>query len=792
MNMKVRSIWFSGCIFLSTTLTFGKEYKLWYNAPATVWEEALPIGNGRIGAMVYGNPLQEVYQLNEESIWSGYPQDWNNPKAANALPQVREAVDRGDYAKASELWKANAQGPYTARYLPMANLMLDQLTRGEARNLYRELNISNALSTVTYEADGVKYRRTSFISYPDQVMVIKIAADRPQAVSLHIRLNSLLRYTVQTKGEKTLILNGKAPAYVANRDYDPHQVVYDDKRGTQFKVQVELLPDGGHCEANDSALTVRNANEVVLLLSAVTDFGNKKMTLKKCKRPYQELLQRHTDDHQQLFNRLQLSLGTENLQKEALPTNERLKSFEQDPTDNGLTELYYQYGRYLLIASSRPGGLPANLQGIWNRHVQPPWGSNYTTNINTEMNDWPAEITNLPECFLPLSDFIGRLAVNGAQTAKVNYGINRGWLAHHNSDVWAQTAPTGGYDSDPKGAPRWSCWPMAGVWLCQHLWEHYAFGGDKKYLSKTAYPLMKGAAEFLLQWLQKDPETGYWITNPSTSPENRFRYIDKEGKKQNGEISRSSGMDLGLAWDLLTNCIEASTVLDTDKAFRQQCMDVRANLQPFRIGSKGQLLEWDKEFEETDPNHRHVSHLFALHPGRQIIPEQQPELAAACQRTLEIRGDGGTGWAMAWKINFWARLRDGNHAFGILKNGLRYVDATQVSVRGGGTYANLFDAHPPFQIDGNFGGTAGITEMLLQSHAGYIHLLPALPDNWQSGSIKGVRARGGFTIDMEWKESRITRLSVTSHSGGTCRIREATSPHEEVIETEKGKTYQVK
>lgn len=790
--MKVRSIWFSGCIFLSTTLTFGKEYKLWYNAPATVWEEALPIGNGRIGAMVYGNPLQEVYQLNEESIWSGYPQDWNNPKAANALPQVREAVDRGDYAKASELWKANAQGPYTARYLPMANLMLDQLTRGEARNLYRELNISNALSTVTYEADGVKYRRTSFISYPDQVMVIKIAADRPQAVSLHIRLNSLLRYTVQTKGEKTLILNGKAPAYVANRDYDPHQVVYDDKRGTQFKVQVELLPDGGHCEANDSALTVRNANEVVLLLSAVTDFGNKKMTLKKCKRSYQELLQRHTDDHQQLFNRLQLSLGTENLQKEALPTNERLKSFEQDPTDNGLTELYYQYGRYLLIASSRPGGLPANLQGIWNRHVQPPWGSNYTTNINTEMNYWPAEITNLPECFLPLSDFIGRLAVNGAQTAKVNYGINRGWLAHHNSDVWAQTAPTGGYDSDPKGAPRWSCWPMAGVWLCQHLWEHYAFGGDKKYLSKTAYPLMKGAAEFLLQWLQKDPETGYWITNPSTSPENRFRYIDKEGKKQNGEISRSSGMDLGLAWDLLTNCIEASTVLDTDKAFRQQCMDVRANLQPFRIGSKGQLLEWDKEFEETDPNHRHVSHLFALHPGRQIIPEQQPELAAACQRTLEIRGDGGTGWAMAWKINFWARLRDGNHAFGMLKNGLRYVDATQVSVRGGGTYANLFDAHPPFQIDGNFGGTAGITEMLLQSHAGYIHLLPALPDNWQSGSIKGVRARGGFTIDMEWKESRITRLSVTSHSGGTCRIREATSPHEEVIETEKGKTYQVK
>lgn len=790
--MKVRSILFAVYIFFSMLTAVGKDYKLWYNAPASVWEEALPIGNGRIGAMVYGNPLQEVYQLNEESVWSGYPQDWNNPKAADALPLVRKAVEQGDYARASELWKAHAQGPYTARYLPMANLMLDQLTRGEARNLYRELTLSNALSTVTYEADGVNYRRTSFISYPDQVMVIKITADHPQSISLNVRLNSLLRYSVQAKDAKTLLLNGKAPAYVANRDYDAHQVVYDEQRGTQFKVQVKLIPAGGRCEAEDSVLTVRDANEVVLLLSAVTTYRDKKMKLKECKRPYRELLQRHTDDYQQLFNRMQLSLGAENPQKATLPTNERLKSFEQDSDDNGLIELYYQYGRYLLIASSRPGGLPANLQGIWNRHIQPPWGSNYTTNINTEMNYWPAETTNLPECFLPLSDFIARLAVNGAQTSKINYGIQRGWLAHHNSDIWAQTAPTGGYDFDPKGSPRWSCWPLAGVWLCQHLWEHYAFGGDKKYLSDTAYPLMKGAAEFLLQWLQKDPETGYWITNPSTSPENSFFYIDRDGKKQNGEISRSSGMDLGLTWDLLTNCIEASTVLDTDKAFRRQCSEVRAHLQPLRIGSKGQLLEWEKEFEEADPHHRHVSHLFALHPGRQIIPEQQPELAAACRRTLELRGDGGTGWAMAWKINFWARLHDGNHAFRMLKNGLKYADATQVSIRGGGTYANLFDAHPPFQIDGNFGGTAGITEMLLQSHAGYIHLLPALPDNWQNGSITGIRARGGFTIGMEWKEGKITRLSVTSHSGGICRIREATCTREKVIETEKGKTYQVK
>ena len=407
------------------------------------------------------------------------------------------------------------------------------------------------------------------------------------------------------------------------------------------------------------------------------------------------------------------------------------------------------------------------------------------------MNYWMTETANLPECFTPLSDFIRRLSVNGAQTARINYGMDSGWLAHHNSDAWAQTAPTGGYDTDPKGSPRWSCWPLAGVWLCQHLWEHYAFGGDRQYLSQTAYPIMKGAAEFLLQWLQKDPESGKWITNPSTSPENRFRYMDKNGQIQDAELSRSSGMDLGLAWDLLTNCIDASRILNTDAAFRSQLEEVRSNLQPFRIGSKGQLLEWEKEFEEIDPKHRHVSHLFALHPGRQILPERDTELANACRRTLELRGDGGTGWAMAWKINFWARLHDGNHAFLMLKNGLKYVDATQESIKGGGTYANLFDAHPPFQIDGNFGGTAGITEMLLQSHAGYIHLLPALPDNWQEGSIHGIRARGGFTIDMEWKKGKITRLSVTSHLGGTCRIREGASEKERTIETQKGKTYSI-
>ena len=789
--MKVKSLLFSGWMLFSAVSGYGKDYKLWYDAPATVWEEALPLGNGRIGAMVYGNPTQEVYQLNEETLWSGYPQDCNNPKAAEVLPLVRKAVDEGDYVKASALWKENAQGPYTARYLPLANLMLSQPTEKQSKNIYRDLNISNATATVTYEADGVKYRRTSFISYPDQVMVVKMEVDKKQSVSLDVRLNSLLRYQVKATAQDELLLDGKAPSYVANRDYDPRQVIYHDQLGLKFKVKVKLLSKGGTYASGDSLLSIRNADEVTLLLSAATDFYQPEIKLSDCNRTYEELIDRHLKDYQPLFNRVELSLGKNSPEKEKLPTSQRLKQFAAAPNDNGLLELYYQYGRYLMIASSRPGGLPANLQGIWNHRVQPPWGSNYTTNINTEMNYWMTETANLPECFTPLSDFIRRLSVNGAQTARINYGMNRGWLAHHNSDAWAQTAPTGGYDTDPKGSPRWSCWPLAGVWLCQHLWEHYAFGGDRQYLSQTAYPIMKGAAEFLLQWLQKDPESGKWITNPSTSPENRFRYMDKNGQIQDAELSRSSGMDLGLAWDLLTNCIDASRILNTDAAFRSQLEEVRSNLQPFRIGSKGQLLEWEKEFEEIDPKHRHVSHLFALHPGRQILPERDTELANACRRTLELRGDGGTGWAMAWKINFWARLHDGNHAFLMLKNGLKYVDATQESIKGGGTYANLFDAHPPFQIDGNFGGTAGITEMLLQSHAGYIHLLPALPDNWQEGSIHGIRARGGFTIDMEWKKGKITRLSVTSHLGGTCRIREGASEKERTIETQKGKTYSI-
>ena len=764
---------------LSAGAQSGGALTLHYDKPAAVWTEALPVGNGRLGAMVFGRPGEELLQLNEATLWSGGPVGKNiNPGAYAALGKVRAALAREDYAQAYALSR-QMQGLYTQSFLPLGDLKLRQdFNGGEVTGYRRALDIRDGIQTTSFTANGVRYQREVFASNPDQVIVVRLKADQPRRISLDLGAASPLRSS-STVEQGVLRLSGKAPAQVDPnyvRD-NPEPIVQDDPagcRGMRFALLVKPVVRDGTVAQQDGRISIRDASEVTLLVSAATSFngfdkcpdsaGKDEGALARAHleraatRDAAALRAAHVADFRALFDRMSLVINPGAADRSSLPLERRLQEYTDGGADPALEALYVQFGRYLLISSSRTRGAPANLQGIWNASVRPPWSSNYTTNINVQMNYWPVESANLAELFTPLDDLIRNLAVTGKETA-ASYYRAPGWALHHNSDIWAASNPVGNLG---KGDPKWANWAMGSPWLARHLWEHYQFTGDRRYL-ESAYPIMKDAALFLLAWLQPDAN-GRLVTAPSTSPENDFYY--GEGRK--GNVTVASTMDLGIAHDLFENVAAAAEVLGVDAGFRRQLEDARARLLPFQVGARGQLQEWHKDFEEVEPHHRHVSHLYALHPARVISPLSTPELAAAARRTLELRGDDGTGWSLAWKVNFWARLYDGNHAYTLFRKLLRL---TKPGDKHGGAYANLFDAHPPFQIDGNFAGTAGVIEMLLQSQNGELHLLPALPDSWRDGRVSGMVGRGNHVVDIDWKDGRLASARVNARGGGRVTIR---------------------